>query len=142
MNWGKKITLAYLSFVALMVFMVYMCFQQKDIFLVTENYYEAELAYEDVIVKKQNARALSSEVGIDFVDVGVGLDFPQECVGSKGTVTFYRPSSSNLDVVMPLDLTSATSQVFPTGGMTGNYLLKIDWTQNGKGYYVEEKLTL
>lgn len=141
MNWGKKITLAYLGFVALMAFMVYMCFQQKDLFLVTEDYYQKELAYEDVIIKKQNARALSSDIAIDFVDSGIKMDFPVECQNIKGTVTFYRPSSSHLDVTMPIAL-NKSSQVFPTGDMSGNYTLKIDWTQNGKGYYVEEKLTL
>lgn len=142
MNWGKKIALAYGSFVALMVFMVYMCMQQKDIFLVTENYYEQELAYEDVIIKKQNAEKLSTAVEVDFVENGVKLAFPAECQGSKGMVTFYRPSSSNMDVSMPLALLNEASQVFPTGDMSGNYMIKIDWSQNGKGYYIEQQLTL
>lgn len=143
MNWGKKIALGYLSFVALMVFMVYMCIQQKDIFLVTEDYYQKELVYEDVIVKKQNAAKLSSEVEINYAENGIKLDFPAESKGSTGTVTFYRPSDTKLDQSMPLVLGNGTSQLIPTNGMQkGLYVLKIDWQTNKKGYYLEQKITI
>lgn len=143
MNWGKKIAIGYLSFVALMLFMVYMCIQQKDIFLVTDDYYQKELAYEEVIIKKQNTAKLSSEVEISNAENGIQLDFPVESKGSKGTVTFYRPSNTNLDQNMPLVLGNGTSQLIPTNGMQkGLYVLKIDWNNNGTGYYLEQKITI
>jgi hypothetical protein len=110
---------------------------------VTEDYYEKELVYEDVIIKKQNAANLSSEVEVNYTENGIKLDFPAESKGSKGTVTFYRPSDTNLDQKMPLILGNGISQVIPTHGMQkGLYVLKLDWETNGTGYYLEQKVTI
>ena len=57
-SWGYKIAGAYLLFVAGIMFLVYKA-NNETYDLVTENYYEEELKFQNVIDKKQRASSLS-----------------------------------------------------------------------------------
>jgi len=106
MNWGHKITLVYVGFVVFMLTLVVLCIKQKDIFLVTENYYSDELAYETRIQKTRNANALGKDLQIlvkNNVD-SVYLDLTKQSIGSIGSVVFYRPSSQKMDYKIPMNL--------------------------------------
>lgn len=143
MNWGKKILIGYLSFVALMITMVYLCMQQKDIFLVSDNYYEDELAYESVIQKMKNVEALDGDLEIETFKNGLSFVFPEECKGGNGTLTVYRPSDANLDKTFDLNLSNTRTIVLNTVSFTpGQYVVKLDWSKGGKGYYLEHKIII
>ena len=58
-SWGHKILFAYLAFVAGIMFLVFKA-SQEDYDLVTANYYEAELKYQDIIDQKENTARLSA----------------------------------------------------------------------------------
>ena len=90
MNWGYKIAALYLSFVAFMGFMVYMCVQQKDINLVSPNYYQNEIVYQKIIDQKNNALKLSSAVKIIYLEEysSVELNFPVESSNAIAEATF------------------------------------------------------
>jgi hypothetical protein len=53
MNWGYKIAITFILFGALIIFMVVKSFQQ-NIDLVTDDYYQEELKYQQQIDKLEN----------------------------------------------------------------------------------------
>jgi hypothetical protein len=145
MNWGKKIALVYLSFVAFMGFMVWKCLQQKDINLVSEDYYQKEIAYQTNIDQMNNTNQLSSELKFDYKSDGqtVMLGFPKESIGSTGEVNFYRPADAHKDFKVKLDIANAESQSIPVSNLDrGLWVVKVSWNKDGKGYYKEEKMVL
>jgi hypothetical protein len=145
MNWGKKIALVYLSFVAFMGFMVWKCLQQKDINLVSEDYYQKEIAYQDNIDQMNNTNQLSKELRFDYKSDNqqIMLDFPKESIGSTGEINFYRPSDAHKDFAVKLDIANAESQLIPVSSLDrGLWVVKVSWNKDGKGYYKEEKMTL
>jgi hypothetical protein len=145
MNWGKKIALVYLSFVAFMGFMVWKCLQQKDINLVSEDYYQKEIAYQTNIDQMNNTNQLSKELKFDYKSDNqtVTLDFPKESIGSTGEINFYRPSDAKMDFAVKLDIANVENQSIPVSSLDrGLWVVKVSWNKDGKGYYKEEKMTL
>ena len=64
LSWGYKITLVYIAFVAGMGFLVFKASSQK-FDLVTKDYYEQELKYQQVIDQAANSSRLSEPVTIE-----------------------------------------------------------------------------
>ncbi len=145
MNWGKKIALVYLSFVAFMGFMVWKCLQQKDINLVSEDYYQKEIAYQNNIDQMNNTNQLSKELAFIYKPDSqqIMLDFPKESIGSTGEINFYRPSDAKMDFAVKLDIANTESQTIPVYALDkGLWVVKVSWSKDGKGYYKEEKMVL
>ena len=64
-NWGYKILIVYLAFAGGILYMVYLTtLQNRD--LVSENYYEEELAYQKVIDKSAKTAQLSGDVKVNL----------------------------------------------------------------------------
>ncbi len=59
MSWGNKIAIAYSLFVVLMITLVTMCIKQKDIFLVSDDYYKQEIEFQDRIDKNNNLNSIN-----------------------------------------------------------------------------------
>lgn len=145
MNWGKKIAIVYLSFVGFMGFLVWKCLQQDDIHLVSQDYYQKEIAYQDDIDQMNNTNQLSTQLKFDYVSESktVKLDFPKESIGSTGKISFYRPADARKDFTVKLDIANTESQSIPVGNLDrGLWVVKVSWNKDGKGYYKEEKMTL
>ncbi len=145
MNWGKKIAIVYLSFVGFMGFLVWKFLQQDDIHLVSQDYYQKELAYQDNIDKMNNTNQLSSELKFNYQTDKqlVSLNFPKESIGSTGEINFYRPSDARKDFAVKLDIASVENQSIPVSKLDrGLWVVKVTWNKDGKGYYKAEKMTL
>jgi nitrogen fixation protein FixH len=143
MNWGHKITLVYIGFVVFMLFLVVKSVMQKDIFLVSENYYEDEIAYEDKLNRMRNIKSLSMPVSIEEKADTLTLFLAKESEKGKGFVTFYRPSDKNLDFKLPLQIDADGFQKIYTGKYAkGLWTVKINWEIGSKEYYLEKKIQL
>ncbi len=145
MNWGYKIAALYLSFVAFMGFMVYMCVQQKDINLVSPNYYQNEIVYQKIIDQKNNALKLSSAVKINYLeeDSSVELNFPVESSNAIAEATFYRPDDAKKDYSVKLNLKEKSNDIVSVKGLSkGNWTLKLSWSKEGVEYYQENKIRI
>jgi nitrogen fixation protein FixH len=102
-----------------------------------------ELAFQDKIDAMNNVANLSSEVNIENTEQGLLVKFPDEVKGSKGQATLYRPSNAGKDVELPFQLTQNTVLPIPTSKLDkGLWVLKLNWEQDNKQYYLEQKLTL
>jgi hypothetical protein len=145
MNWGHKIGLAYAGFVVFMLTLVILCIKQKDIFLVTENYYSDELAYETRIQKVKNANALGQELQIVVNETAdsVYVNLTPKSIGATGSVVFYRPSNQKMDYKIPMNLDYNGQQRIYTGKLAaGLWTVKLEWEKAGREFYKEEKIQL
>jgi hypothetical protein len=143
MNWGHKIAIVYLGFVVFMLTLVVLCVKQKDLSLVTDNYYADELAYQLKIDKMQNTSSLSTPpaIGLNSTNDSLVLDLTEQSVGASGILSFYRPSNARLDFSLPLLLDASGKQKCYLGKVVpGLWTLKLEWSKDGKEYYTERKL--
>lgn len=144
MNWGHKIGIAYSAFVVFMVTLVVLCIKQKDIFLVSDDYYNDELAYETRIQKIKNSNGLENvAINVSEKSDSVSLDLTKASIGSTGTVIFYRPSSQKMDYKVPVNLDYNGQQKIFTGNLaSGLWTVKVEWKNSEKEFYKEEKIQL
>ncbi|MCH6200362.1 FixH family protein [Aquiflexum sp. LQ15W] len=141
MDWGKGIVITLIVFISLMVGLVTICVKQDDIHLVTQNYYEEEIRYQDQIEKMINANSLDYKVlNYDIQLKKVDLHLP---VGSKGTMHLFRPSDARLDQEIDFDVINPNANAFDLKSlMPGYWKLKLTWSENGVDYFYEEKINI
>jgi len=145
MNWGKKIVIVYLSFVGFMGFLVWQCLLQDDIHLVSQDYYQKEIAYQNDIDQMNNTNKLTKQLKFDYIYKNqlVKLVFPKESIGSSGKINFYRPADARKDFAVKLEIANTESQSIPVANLDrGLWVIKVSWNKDSKGYYKEEKMTL
>lgn len=146
-GWGWGITLVIFAFMSLTLTMVVISMRQKDIFLTSDNYYDQQLVYQQVIDKKRHTAQLP---GLPLVKPGntpgtILVDFgPTGLRGSvQGTFSLYRPSDPNLDQEFPLLLNEEGRQTIEIKSFaSGKWIYKIDWKANGVEYYTEAGIIL
>ena len=141
MDWGKGILLTIIGFVALMITMVVISVRMDGIELVTDNYYEEEIKFQDQIDKENSALKLDREViSYDAASKTVLLDLPS---GASGKLQLFRPSDSNLDQVLSFTTAEEGQTAIPVGNLKAGYWkFQLNWTEVGKDYYEEKKIDL
>lgn len=141
MDWGKGILLTIVAFVGFIMTLVVISVRQDDIHLVTENYYEKEIKYQDQIEREKSAAGLDREVLIfDSQTKSMLLDLP---VGAKGNLQLFRPSDARLDQELELDITQEGKTTVPLEKLkSGYWRIQLTWTENGVEFYEEKKISL
>lgn len=138
-NWGTGITIVILIFLGLCTwFIIYS--RQIKISFVEEDYYPKELRHEEKLVKMRNVAALTVPVTMTQGQNDLVLNYPADFRGKSfsGQVWIYRPSDETLDITLPVAPDTALRQSLPVNRMKrGKYVVKLDWTSEGKGYYQE-----
>lgn len=140
MNWGWKIAIGYTGFV---VFILFLVFQTTgvDFELVTPDYYNAELAFQEQIDKQENTLSDDRDVIIHVESDGVALQLSHYDAGKSfsGTVSFFRPSDSGLDRDFEWSMNSRGMMFIDKSNFErGRYTFKADWEEDGKAFYLEK----
>jgi len=143
-NWGTGILITIIIFMSITVLTgVYL--MNQDVQLVTDNYYEKDLKYQNQIDKLNRTVALEEKVEIKFDGLNVELIFPASFEVDKisGEVYFYRPSDGKKDFTIPLTLNSEARQIIPVTRIDkGFWRIKLSWTSDGIEYYNERAITV
>jgi FixH len=142
MNWPRGIILVFLLFAGGIFFLVYKTTQKKSE-MVTDNYYQQELVYQQVIDGKRNAQKLSALPKITVQPEYVEVLFPVEAQpsGVTGDLYFYRASDKQKDLTALLSLDPSRRQFIPRNEFsTGSYMVKITWQSGDQSYYSEQNL--
>lgn len=118
-------------------------YHSQHIDLVSENYYEKQITYQEQIERIQRARALPQPLRLAYAPERRQLEirFPAFFLPEnvRGYVALYRPSDAGMDISMPLGLDREGKQIIPTARFTaGLWRVKISWEADGLGYYHEE----
>ena len=139
MNWGWSIVLAFSLFGAFIVALVFRSFQET-IELVSEDYYQQELGYQQQIDKMINNRALPVPLTFTQQAQQLVVQFPDDLSAEvQGTIQLFRPSDAHSDRTLTIALNPARQQIIATDELVkGRYKIKVDWTSGEEAYYTEE----
>ena len=144
-NWGTGIVLAFIGFISfILFFVVRMSMDHKaNHDLVTENYYRAELGYQNEIDAENNAHAKEVDLKLETTDKGLKLVFPKnlDIENIKGTVSLYRPSNKHLDFDLPVSLSKDYLLIPDNRLLDGRWDIKVFWEYKGEVYLFKKKIT-
>lgn len=140
MNWGYKILGVYLLFVAGIIYLVVRSSSEK-IDLVTKDYYEQELVYQEKIEQSARAAALSAGISVETTGSHLRVSFPEEMKGRQITasVLLYCPSDSRKDIRREFITGEAFVLMEYPETYQGLFELQVDWKADGKNYYSLKK---
>ena len=144
MNWGHRIAIGFATFVLITIGVtIYLMNQKVDI--VTDNYYEKELKYQEQLDKVARTRALKESVEITNTGKELIIKFPNlpDKNQSKDLISLYRPSDDSKDVKIPILTDTSRTQVVSVDRLVkGYWKVKINWTSGGSEYYYESVFNL
>jgi hypothetical protein len=141
MNWGYKIAIFYTAFALFIIALVVMSFNQKYD-LVTEDYYDKELKFQEQIDKQNLVNANSKQIVWKHAGKSLNLVFPATEKVS-GEIKLFRPSDAAMDIIVAvMPDSSGNQQIDITAAGSGKYLLQIDWKENDKSYFQESVIIL
>jgi len=144
MNWGVRIVILYVGFVALIVTLIILSSSVNNE-LESKDYYAKELAYQDKIDATQNENKLTQTVnyeisGKQFI---LSLNSSQLNPSFSGLVFFYRPSEKALDKEYPIQFDKSGQQIIDLSKFkNGVYKVQISWENNSIKYYKEGTINL
>lgn len=141
LSWGYKILFVYIAFVAGMGFLVFKASNQK-FDLVTKDYYDQELKYQNIIDQSANTAKLSAPLGVERLAGQLKINFPIEMKDKQKSIDFYLyfPADAKRDFRKLINIgENEFTQSLPEA-MRGNYELKLSWEVEGVKYYFEKKL--
>lgn len=139
-SWGVKIAATYILFVVVVLVAV-VIFMNQDVGLVTKDYYDKEIKYQDQIDKEKRTHDLPEQLNINSVAGMVKLSFPKlfksEEIG--GTIQFYRPADKTKDFAVNIALDSAHTQSLSMANLDkGLWKVQVDWNAKGNNYFNEK----
>lgn len=143
MNWGYKILLVYIVFVAGILLMVIKSASQK-VDLVTTDYYAKELKYQERIDANKNASNLSGPVNFKLEKGNLKIYLPKEFEGKNinGNIVLYCPSDENKDVKQDFSQDKTILSLPLTETKKRQFILQVSLQAEGKAYYFEKNIIL
>lgn len=141
-NWGVFAFSLFGVFVVFMLSLVYFATKQNNE-LVTENYYEKELEFKEVLIKKENTLKLSEQVSFELNSENMVISFPKEITEQiTGKLFFYKPSNEKFDKDIAINTIENTQQIAISEFQKGMYHVKIDWKANNTDYFNEISIVI
>jgi len=141
MNWGNGIILVFVAFVAVMATMVTICMKQDDLHLVTDNYYEEEIKYQEHINKVSNSLdSAKNALSFNPRNKVLTLNLP---VGAQGELHLFRPSDARMDRKIAVNIENETANTVNLKSLqSGYWKVKLNWEEKGLGFFEEKKIDL
>ncbi|NEM98912.1 FixH family protein [Pontibacter burrus] len=143
--WPYAIVFCMVCFMAYIAMFVYKAMNQ-DVDLVSKDYYEQEIKYQDQIERVRRTQALG-DVMLNYraEEKSILLQLPATYQGMNvtGTVTLFRPSDDKLDKQIPLQLGRDQSQLLEVGDLeSGLWKVRVKFSANNEDYYTEKTIQL
>lgn len=143
-NWGTGIAIAIIGFIGFIMYFVITMSTDKAYShdLVTEQYYQQELTYQQEIKALQNTADLKENIILKKEKNGLQIHFPKEMnlKNIEGKVFLYRPSSKQLDFEFPISNSKPYLLVPEQRLVDGRWNIKIAWKYNNKEYLYKKEL--
>ena len=140
LNWGHGLMIAlgcFILFILSLIFIFPMGKQNAE--MISNNYYEEELQYQDVIDAKNNAAKLEKTPTYKSTTEGLLITFPETIKVDENVANFvlFRTEDSNLDVKKEVMLQHNIFLIPAKVISKGSYTLKLKWKENKKPYQVD-----
>ncbi|MCK9426856.1 MAG: FixH family protein [Ignavibacteriaceae bacterium] len=141
-NWGTGIVVFIAFFIMMNVVIIIFAFSEK-VDLVTPNYYEKELKYQDEIDAQQKTLQLGENVSVEYQSQVLSLQLPKKFYGKEisGNILLYRPSDSLKDVKIILQPDSSGKQIVSVKELIkGMWKVQIKWSFENISYSDEKSI--
>ena len=143
-NWGTGIVIAFICFISfIMYFIIKMNTDSKyDHDLVIEEYYQAELGFQDEIDKEENSNKLTENISWNKTEDGLIITFPENLDSQEitGKVSLYRTSNKKLDFDMPISISNNQMLIPNNKLLDGRWNLKVDWQYKETSYLYKKEI--
>ena len=144
LNWGAGLGVSFVVFAGAILAMVYIS-MNRDVNLVSDDYYQQELRHQNQIESAQRSNLLAEQPSVEVSATFLTLRLPRvfSADNTTGTLTFYRPADRKRDFVVALRLDSSSTQIVQTGSLQrGLWRLKVRWSNRNQSYYHEEPIVI
>lgn len=143
--WPYMIVVAMVLFMGYIAMFVYKAMNQ-EVGLVSKDYYQQEIKYQDRIESVRRTQALG-DVMLNYSENGktLLLQMPATYQGMtlNGTVTLFRPSNDQLDKEIPLQLGRDYSQILDVNGLeSGLWKVRVSFSDGEAAYYSEKTIQI
>ena len=143
-NWGIGIFISIVVFIIITVILT-IIFMNQRVDLVTNNYYEKTLTYQDQIDIYKRTAELKEKVSFNYAENKISLSFPVLFLHdvNKVKLYFYRPSDSRKDFTVPIQLDKNGSQFINTSKIDkGYWKVEVQWMMNNQDYKMEKSVII
>ncbi|MFD2512487.1 FixH family protein [Pontibacter locisalis] len=143
--WPYAIIAAIVLFMSYIAMFVYKAMQQ-DVDLVSKDYYEQEIKYQDQIDRIDRTKA-AGDVAIRYNAEmqGILVQLPESFKNKsvEGKINLFRPSNDKLDQELPLQLGRDLSQLVETAEIEkGLWKVRVSFTAADESYYAEQTIQI
>ncbi|MBN4047060.1 FixH family protein [bacterium AH-315-P13] len=142
-NWGTGIVLVFIVFITFIMYFVINMNKKNNIHdLVTEEYYKAELEYQNDINKEENAKNLKKNISWKKTDNGIVIEFPEDLdiKNITGKVFLYRPSNKQLDFETKISLSNHNLLIPDRRLLDGRWNIKVYWQYKETEYLFKKEI--
>jgi hypothetical protein len=131
----------YLLFVCGILFLVLQSSRQR-VDLVSDEYYEEEVRYQQRIDESRRADALSEKPKLQLAENSISVLLPAEFEGRQAAVKahLYCPADSRRDIILETATDRRSLRLDWKGQRRGLHILKLNWSADGVSYYSEENI--
>ncbi|MBK8552055.1 MAG: FixH family protein [Ignavibacteria bacterium] len=141
-SWGIKIIISFILFAAGIITMAAISISRSTD-LVSENYYEQEIKYQDQIDILKDSFFLDEKISITTDIDFIILKIPdmKDLQNLKGEIHFYRTSDAKKDFKINFNPDSEGIQKVSAAELDkGLWKVKLSLTDGGKKYFVEKNI--
>lgn len=113
--------------------------------MVSENYYEQELKYQDQIDSAARAQKSGANIQLDAAAGKLLVSVPPAQLALKfsGAIEFYRPSSPELDREFPFAPRADGTQALDVSKLAaGLWQVRVRWNAGGHDYFLEQRVII
>ena len=143
MNWGYRILTLYIGFILMISFLIYLCTGQR-FDLVSENYYDQEIQYQQQVDRMKNVIDGDKKIAVTcMTDEAIELQFPisSENKNITGNIHFFKPDNADHDFLVKINPDEKNIQRISSDTLhSGKWQVKISWADNTMEYYQEENI--
>lgn len=119
----------------------------QDVLLVREDYYAAEMTYQQQLDQMNRAARLGREVVIEYSSKHrkLAIKLPDKHLPQTpvGEIKLYRPNDPSLDKSFALDLQTDGKQFVDVADIAnGSWRVELKWNANGEDYFKTQKIVV
>jgi hypothetical protein len=142
-NWGWAIVIAFILFASFLTVVMIIAGNDR-IDLVAPDYYDMEIGYQKRIDDEARAKAIGMVAFLPVQDK-LAITFPEgfDAQKASGKIHFYKPDNASIDKVVDMSINAENQHVVNLDELVrGQWIIKINATLNGEGYYWEDSINI
>ncbi len=141
-SWVIIVMLGFSLFAAGIIAMVSVS-MTKNIDLVSDNYYEQGIKYQNQIDMKLNSAEFSDKIKTEIKDSGLLIEYSEDLMKDNfsGEIKFYRSSDAKKDFKVNIETDEKGIQLIPVMNLDkGLWKVQFSFRKDNKNYFLEKSI--